>query len=77
MSLPSSGSATSRGWLAALEARLYPARFIRIRRSAIVRLDQVRELTTHREEGEAAVLLRDGTRLPVSWRRLAEVQGVK
>ena len=60
--------------LAALEARLDPARFVRIHRSAIVRLAQVREWRTGPSEREAVVVLRDGTELPVSRRRLAEVK---
>ena len=54
-----------RASLSALEARLDGARFARVHRSAIVRLDQVREL-----RGENLVVLRDGTRVPVSRRRL-------
>jgi two-component system, LytTR family, response regulator len=63
--------------LAALEAKLDPARFIRVHRSAIVRLDQVRELNSEASpEGEAVVVLRDGTRLPVSRRRLPLVKSL-
>lgn len=59
--------------LAALESSLDPARFARVHRSAIVRLDHIRELRT--PTGRASVvLLRDGTRLPVSRRRLAQVR---
>ena len=60
--------------LAALEARLDPARFARIHRSVIVRLDQVREWKTSASTGDAAVVLRDGTELPVSRRRIAAVR---
>jgi two-component system, LytTR family, response regulator len=61
--------------LSALESRLDPERFLRIHRTAIVRLDQVRELRTDPGlEGEAVLLLRDGTRLPVSRRRLPGVR---
>lgn len=61
--------------LAALEARLDPARFLRVHRSAIVRLDQVRELIVEGDDdAEAVVVLRDGTRLPVSRRRLPQVK---
>lgn len=51
--------------LGALEARLDPDRFARIHRCAIVQLDRVTEWrpTSH---GDAALLLRDGTRLAVS-----------
>jgi two-component system LytT family response regulator len=62
--------------LAALEARLDPARFVRTHRAALVRLDQVRELKSGPGREEAAVILRDGTRLPVSRRRLATVRAL-
>jgi two-component system LytT family response regulator len=66
-----------RASLAALEARLDPALFVRVHRTAIVRLDQVRELRVgEAAESEAAVLLRDGTRVPVSRRRLAQVRSL-
>lgn len=61
--------------LTALESRLDPTRFVRIHRSAIVRLDQVRELKSGAsDESEATVVLRDGTRLPVSRRRLGQLK---
>jgi two-component system LytT family response regulator len=65
--------------LSVLEARLDPARFLRIHRAAIVRLDAVRELRLAGGpggEGTALVVLRDGTRLPVSRRRLARVRSL-
>jgi two-component system LytT family response regulator len=63
--------------LATLEARLDPAQFVRVHRSAIVRLDQVRELRLGGSAGaEAAVVLRDGTHVPVSRRRLAQVKAL-
>jgi two-component system LytT family response regulator len=62
--------------LAALEARLDPARFVRIHRAALVRLDQVRELKTDAGGDQARVLLRDGTSLPVSRRRVARVRSL-
>jgi two-component system LytT family response regulator len=62
--------------LASLEARLDPARFARIHRTTIVRLDQVRELQTGTPDGEAVVVLRDGTRLGVSRRRVAQVRAL-
>jgi len=49
----------------ALEARLDPARFARIHRSTIVRLDAVEALLTA-PGGDYAVRLKDGTRLRVS-----------
>ena len=54
--------------LASLEGRLDPARFVRVHRSAIVALDRVRELRST-GVGEWIVVLRDGTRVPVSRRR--------
>lgn len=60
-----------RASLAALERRLDPLRFVRIHRSAIVRLDHVRELRTSGPDGATVVHLRDGTELPVSRRRLS------
>ena len=48
-----------------LEARLDPKRFVRIHRSAIVRVDRIRELQSL-PSGDAAVVLRDGTELRVS-----------
>jgi two-component system LytT family response regulator len=58
--------------LAALEARL-SGEFARVHRSAIVRLDQVREVRTD-PEGETTLALRDGTVLRVSRRRAATVK---
>lgn len=51
--------------LSALEERLGSVEFARVSRSAIVRLDQVKELqpTFH---GDYTVVLRDGTRVPLS-----------
>ncbi|HEX2101726.1 MAG TPA: LytTR family DNA-binding domain-containing protein [Candidatus Synoicihabitans sp.] len=51
--------------LSALEERLGPKNFARVNRSAIVHLDQVRELqpTFH---GDYVVILRNGTKLPLS-----------
>ena len=54
--------------LAALEGRLDPARFVRVHRSVIVNIDRVRELRSA-PDGGGTVVLRDGTRLPVSRRR--------
>jgi two-component system LytT family response regulator len=56
--------------LATFESQLDPARFARVHRSAIVRLDHVREVHP------AAITLRDGTELPVSRRRAAQVKGL-
>lgn len=51
--------------LNALEARLDPARFFRVHRSAIVNLDRIRELQPY-FKGEHILLLQDGTRLKLS-----------
>jgi two-component system LytT family response regulator len=62
--------------LAALEARLDPSCFVRVHRSAIVRLDQIRELRQAPAGGGSEVLLLDGTRLPVSRRRQSELRSL-
>jgi len=54
-----------RGTLNALEAQLDPAEFVRIHRSALVRLDRVKSLSTKRN-GDGDVVLHDGTRLTLS-----------
>ncbi len=59
--------------LSALEARLDPGHFARIHRSAIVRLDQVREFRKEKN-GEVLLVLRDGTALPLSRRRAAGIR---
>lgn len=51
--------------LSALEERLRTARFLRINRSALVRVDEVRELQPV-SYGDYVVLLRNGLRLPLS-----------
>lgn len=53
------------GRLSALEERLDPARFLRIHRSLIVRLDRVRELRRD-ADGGGCVVLHDGVRLRVA-----------
>lgn len=58
--------------LASLEQRLDPNRFARVHRSAIVRLDRVREMRSA-GSGESVLVLRDGTRVPVSRRRREQV----
>jgi two-component system LytT family response regulator len=58
--------------LASLEERLDPTCFVRVHRSAIVALDRVRELRSP-GLGEWMVVLRDGTRVPVSRRRREQV----
>jgi two-component system, LytTR family, response regulator len=51
--------------MSALEARLGSASFARVNRSAIVHLDQIKELQPALH-GDYTVLLRDGTKLPLS-----------
>lgn len=58
--------------LAELERRLDPREFLRVHRSAIVRLATVRSLE-HPTNGRYRVVLRDGTRVPVSRSRYAAV----
>ncbi len=62
--------------LAALEARLDPARFVRIHRSTIVALDRVREWRHDVGEREMRIVLRDGTELAVSRRRAAQLKAL-
>lgn len=56
-----------RSTLAALEARLDPARFIRIHRSRIVNAERVREIHPP-SHGDQLVVLHDGTELIMSRR---------
>jgi len=58
-----------RDTLASLEAQLDPAVFVRVHRSAIVRIDRVAEMRTE-THGDGELRLRDGTRVAVSrtWR---------
>jgi two-component system, LytTR family, response regulator len=58
--------------LASLERHLDSRKFVRVHRSAIVRLDRIRELRG--SLGGDKVLLRDGTRVPVSRRRRRAVE---
>jgi two-component system LytT family response regulator len=51
--------------MSALETRLGTASFARVSRSAIVHLDQIKELQPG-FHGDYVVLLRDGTKLPLS-----------
>jgi two-component system, LytTR family, response regulator len=57
--------------LASLEQRLDGGQFVRPHRSAIVNIYRVRELRN--EAGETLLVLRNGTRVPVSRRRRARV----
>ena|SRR5690242_9269496 len=56
--------------LTSLESRLSSREFVRVHRTAIVNLAQVREV----KSAESALILRDGTRLPLSRRRRRRVQ---
>jgi two-component system LytT family response regulator len=51
--------------LSSIEDRLGQQQFTRVNRSAVVRIDQVRELQPN-SQGDYSVLLRDNTRLPLS-----------
>lgn len=58
--------------MASLQRRLDPARFTRVHRSAIVNLAHVREVRSG-TAADCVVVLRDGTRLPLSRRRREQV----
>lgn len=58
--------------LTALEGRLDPSQFVRIHRSAVVNLAYVREIKSPML-GMTGLILRDGTQLPLSRRRRAQV----
>jgi two-component system LytT family response regulator len=62
--------------LSAFEARLDGARFVRVHRSAIIRLDHVRELRHDRASRTASLILRDGTVVPVGRRRVARLRAL-
>ncbi len=51
--------------MSGMEGKLDPARFLRIHRSAIVNVDRIRTIEAL-DNGELAVVLGDGTRLPTS-----------
>jgi two-component system LytT family response regulator len=57
--------------LAVLERRLDPNQFVRAHRGAIVNIERVREMRG--DSGDTILVLRDGTRVPVSRRRREEV----
>lgn len=54
-----------RDTLSSIEERLGPAHFTRVNRSALVRVDQVKELQPN-AQGDYSILLRNGTRIPLS-----------
>jgi len=49
-----------------LDRRLSPSLFARVHRTAVVNLDQVREIVPSRLGGDFTILLRDGTQVPLS-----------
>ncbi|HKW49914.1 MAG TPA: response regulator [Gemmatimonadaceae bacterium] len=57
--------------LAVLERRLDPTQFVRAHRGAIVNIERVRELRA--DHGDTVLVLRDGSRVPVSRRRRENV----
>ncbi len=62
-----------RGTLGAMESDLDPQCFVRAHRSVLVNVDQIAELRRDRD-GSAALVLRDGTRLPVGRRRYDDIR---
>lgn len=66
------GTHTVREPLTSVEARLDPARFIRIHRRVIVAIDQIKEMQPW-FAGDQVLILRDGTKLRVSRTRRAEL----
>jgi two-component system LytT family response regulator len=68
-----SGSYLIRQTMAWLEQHLDPMTFVRIHRSVIVHVHQVREAALNREQGPY-LILRDGKKLNISRRRLAALR---
>lgn len=64
------GAHTLREPLASIEARLDPARFVRVHRRVIVAIDQIKELQPW-FAGDQVLILKDGTKLRVSRTRRA------
>lgn len=62
-----------RGTLGAMEGDLDPQCFIRAHRSILVSIDRIAELRRERD-GSAALVLHDGTRLPVGRRRYDDIR---
>jgi two-component system LytT family response regulator len=60
-----SGRLMLRETMTAIETRLGTASFVRVNRSAIVHLDQIREIQPA-QHGDYQIVLRDGTLLPLS-----------
>lgn len=69
------GEYRRRGTLRDLEGRLDPARFLRINRSEIVRLDAIREVQPW-FHGDARLVLKDGSVLTWSRRYRSKVEGL-
>lgn len=69
------GEHRRRGTLRDLEGRLDPARFLRLNRSEIVRLDAIREIQPW-FHGDARVVLQDGAVLTWSRRYRAKAEGL-
>jgi two-component system LytT family response regulator len=69
------GEHRRRGTLRDLEGRLDPARFLRLNRSEIVRLDAIRELQPW-FHGDARVVMKDGAVLTWSRRFRTKVEGM-
>ena len=61
--------------LSRIEARLDPAKFVRIHRTHIVNMDHVKAFRRH-GKGQLLAELSDGTRLPVSRARSQELRGL-
>jgi two-component system LytT family response regulator len=60
-----------RASLASLEQRLDPARFLRVHRTAIVNIDEIRAI---QDRGPVTITLSDGADVPVSRSRRAQVE---
>jgi two-component system LytT family response regulator len=69
------GEYLRRGTLGEIEGRLDPARFLRINRSEIVRLDAIREMQPW-FHGDYRVVLKDGTTLAWSRRYRGKAKGL-
>lgn len=61
--------------IANLQEKLDPSRFVRVHRCAIVNLDRVREVTPW-SRGEQAIILLNGTRIPIGRAFRAHLQGL-
>ena len=61
--------------LASFEGRLNPDQFVRVHRSAIVRIDRVRELRID-ATGDLTVVLANGVQVPVSRRQRARIRAL-